>query len=164
VPEAWAPSLSDVAKHIPSRTRDTRTPGSDKQLGTFTSATTPTQEQAQSAIDDAVAGVLGAVGALPMSPPASDQIAVAARSAAEWRAAADIELAYPNRDADVRVAAVLDQRAKDALATLIKALASGAESGPDTLPVWQSPPVFDRPFGGPFGGPSAIAWWGDTNL
>lgn len=154
--ESWAPSLADVGRRIPTRTRDTKTPGSDRLLGTFTSATTPTTEQAQAAIDDAVAGVLSVVGALPVSPPASDQIAVAARSAAEWRAAADIEVAYPNRDADVRLAAMLDQRAKDALATLLKAISTGAESGPDTLPVWQSPPTFDRRLD--------PTWWGDLNL
>jgi hypothetical protein len=44
---------------------------------------------------------------------------VAARTAAECHAAADIEVAYPlNRDPDVQLFRVLDQRAKDALAAV----------------------------------------------
>ena len=52
--ETWAPALDDVGRLIPTRTRDTRTPGSDTMQGTFTPATTPNGEQAQAVIDDAV--------------------------------------------------------------------------------------------------------------
>src|SRR6266700_7041597 len=97
--EAWAPALDDVARHIPRRTRDTRTPGSDATLGTFTASTTPTDDQAGKIIDDAVNTIISAAGVLP---PAGDpnypQVSQAARVAAEWRAAADIEVAYPVRD------------------------------------------------------------------
>lgn len=140
--EAWAPGLGDVARHIPTRTRDTTKPGSDKLTGTFTASTTPTADQAQSVIDDAVAGVLAATGQPPLSPPASSQIQVAFRSAAEWRAAADIELAYPNRDADVQVYAALDARARAALATAVQAVQSRDETAPTMAPVWSAPPPF----------------------
>jgi hypothetical protein len=139
MPETWAPTLADVARHIPTRTRDVKTPGSDTMLGTFNPHTTPSGAQAQAVIDDAVASVLAAVGTLPSSPPASDQIQVQARVAAEWRAAADIEIAYPNRDADVRVAAALDVRAKDALATLVTGLNVETEGPVDLLPYWAFP-------------------------
>jgi len=139
VPESWAPSLDDVARHIPLRTRDTRTPGSDTMLGTFTESTTPTSEQAQSVIDDAVAGIVATFGDLPSVLPDGDPLAITARSAAEWRAAADIEVAYPNRDADIRVYAQLDLRATAALATLASALQAAGEGIVDVYPIWQSP-------------------------
>lgn len=152
--EAWAPTLADVARHIPTRTRDRSRPGSDSLLGTFTADTTPTDVQAQAVIDDAVAGVLAACGKPPPSPPADAGIGASFRAAAEWRAAADIELAYPNRDADVAVYAMLDARAKAALATAQLAVETGDDSPPAAAPVWYAPPP-ERPLGwGPFGWPS----------
>jgi len=54
-------------------------------------------------------------GKLPVELPPTDELMVAARTAAEWRAAADIELGYPlNRDPDIQLYWTLDQRAKDA--------------------------------------------------
>jgi len=82
---------------------------------------------------------VGEVGTLPPSPPASDQIAVQARTAAAFRAAADIELAYPNRDADIRTAVVLDTRAKDALASLLQAMAIAGAGAIEPFPVWAAP-------------------------
>jgi hypothetical protein len=140
VAEAWAPGLSDVGRHIPTRTRDTSVPGSDRMLSTFTASTTPTDAQAQAVIDDTVAVLLADVGELPTTGAQWPEIQQAARQAAEWRAAADIELAYPNRDADVRVAAVLDLRAKDALATLKRALAEADAGMVDAEPEWAMPP------------------------
>jgi hypothetical protein len=122
--EAWSPSLADIARHIPTRTRDTRTPGSDQLLGTFTPYTTPDNEQAQKCADAAVQWVLSSTGPLPPGLDFEQQ----ARTAAEWRAAADIELAYPNRDADIRIFAQLDQRAKDALSTLVDSIKLGGDS------------------------------------
>lgn len=138
--ETWAPVLDDVARHIPRRTRDTRTPGSDQVLGTFTPDTTPTDAQAQGLIDAACNAVLSAAGPVPaVGQPNYQLVQSAARTAAEWRAAADIEIAYPNRDADVAVAAVLDQRAKDALATLIAVMAQTQTGTIDVFPLWMSP-------------------------
>jgi len=149
VAEAWAPTLADVGQKIPTRTRDTRTPGSDSLLGTFTSSTTPSDAQAQDAIDAAVSWVVGEAGELPVSPPASDQIQVQARTAAAYRAASDIEIAYPARDADIRTAMMLDARAKDALASLKRALSIAGSGAADVYPAWAMP---DPPL------------WADLNL
>jgi hypothetical protein len=137
--ESWAPTLPDVARHIPTRTRDVRTPGSDKLLGTFTTTTTPSGDQAQAVIDTVVGTLLASVGALPDNHP---DLYVSARSACEWRAAADIEIAYPNRDADVAVYEQLDARAQAAWSAFTTALANigGSPTGPDDLPMYQFPP------------------------
>ena len=136
----WAPSLTDVARHIPTRTRDFATPGSDRLLGTFSERTTPTAEQAQSDLDAAVRAVTAEVGDIP----ATDAAEAAARDAAEWRAAADIELAYPNRDATVAVARDLDARAKYALDRLKAILAAAGAGTVDQVPIWAfpDPPVW----------------------
>jgi hypothetical protein len=139
-----------VGQRIPTRTRDVKTPSSDGLLGTFTENTTPTGDQAQSFIDNACAWVLRSTGPLPQSPPASSQVQVAARDAAIWRAAADIELAYPQRDADVRVFQQLDARAVAALAAAVAAVTGGDDTPADSLPSWQSPAH----------GP----WWADLNI
>jgi hypothetical protein len=69
--------------------------------------------------------VLSATGPFP---PGDENTDTQARSAAAWRAAADIELAYPDRDADLRIYVLLDQRAKDALAQLVIRIKLGGES------------------------------------
>jgi hypothetical protein len=140
--EVWAPSLSDVARHIPTRTRDTRSPGSDRLLGTFTPDTTPSDGQAQLTIDAAVMGVLARTGPID---PRDAELCAQARVAAEWRASADIEIAYPNRDADIRLFVQLDQRAKDELSNLVERIEQGAggPAGPGTgvgSPLWKAPP------------------------
>lgn len=138
--EAWAPALEDVARHIPRRTRDTQTPGSDTMLGTFTPSTTPTDVQAQAVTDDAVNTVISAAGTMPpVTDPNYTQVTTAAKIAAEWRAAADIEVAYPVRDADVRVFAQLDQRAKDAMTALIEVMAHTETGAIEPVPIWMSP-------------------------
>lgn len=137
--EPWAPTLADVARHIPTRTRDVKTPGSDALLGTFTASTTPTSDQAQAVIDTIVGTLLASTGMLPANQP---DLYVAARSACEWRAAADIEIAYPNREADVQVYEQLDARAQAAWQVFATALASigGSPTGPDSVPMWCFPP------------------------
>jgi len=137
--EPWAPVLADVARHIPTRSRDVLTPGADRMLGTFTPNTTPTGDQAQGVIDDAVAWVLAQAGDLPTSGSDLGTIWAAAKAAAEWRAAADIEVAYPNRDADVRVYAQLDARATAAMAILQQALILDVGGPIEQVPIWQSP-------------------------
>ena len=138
--ETWAPALDDVARHIPRRTRDTRTPGSDSVLGTFTPDTTPTDAQAQAVIDAACNAILSSAGPVPLvGTPNYALISAAARTAAEWRAAADIEIAYPNRDADVAVYVQLDSRAKDAYTTLLAVMAQTQTGTVDVLPIWMSP-------------------------
>lgn len=138
--EPWAPTLPDVARHIPRRTRDTKTPGSDQLLGTFTASTTPTSDQAQAVIDAVVGTLLADVGPLPSSGALVQDIQTAARAAAEWRAAADIEVAYPLRDADLVVYDQLNARAADALATLKRVVAQAGGGQADVAtPYWGFP-------------------------
>lgn len=141
--ETWAPSLEEVAGHIPTRTRDNARPGSDALTGTFSTGTTPTQEQAQRITTAAVATVKAAVGSV------TAVLEPLARDAAGWRAAADIELAYPQRDADTSVYTQLDERAKLALARLIEVAGEQGGGSEATLPVW----AFPDP-----------AWYGDVDL
>lgn len=134
----WAPTLEDVADHIPTRTRDRNAPGSDVLLMTFTASTTPTDEQAQRKIAHAVDEVLVAIGGtLPATPTYLKGLAT---KAASLRAAADIELAYPDRNADVSVYEQLNQRAKDALQVLVDGCndAGGGTEG-TLLPVYEFP-------------------------
>lgn len=137
--EPWVPTPEQVADHIPTRTRDSTTPGSDTLLMTFNDHTTPTAEQANRYIASAVSEVMASVaGAVPATPAYLQSLA---QKAAALRAAADIELAYPDRDADVQVAAQLDQRAKDALQRLIDAVSDVGGTGTEgsLLPVWSMP-------------------------
>jgi hypothetical protein len=119
---AWAPSLTDVADHIPTRTRPTAEWGaSDAILGTFTDATTPTRDQAARIIRRACGWVAGQIGT-PVSRTAYGVAAVAAA----LRAAYWIEVAYPERDADLTV---YDRLATDADAATATALRVNAATG-----------------------------------
>jgi len=94
------------------------------------------------------------VGVLPTTgdPATLANLQGAARDAAEWRAAADIELAYPNRDGDVRVAQELDARAAQALAAFRTAMSEAGSGTVEQFPQWNMPD------------PVAIAPWGDRPL
>ncbi len=157
--EPWAPALDDVARHIPTRTRDTDTPGSDTLLGTFTTHTTPTADQVQPIIDQAVRGVLSRTGALD---PTDGELGDQARAAAEWRAAADVEIAYPNRDAEVAVYAQLDARAQYELANLLRRMQAQGEGYAESLPVWSAPdpPVYADQDPGDYTKPLGVRFWG----
>lgn len=149
--ELWAPSLEQVADHIPTRTRPVSPPGATEYLNTFTAQTTPTDEQAGRRIAAAVVEVQGAVASIAATIPTTpDWLPKLASEAAALRAAAMIELAYPDRDADVEVYTQLDQRATAALQRLLDALANtdtGTEGS--LLPQYEFPdPV----------------WWGDYPL
>jgi len=118
----WTPTLADVADHIPTRTRPTAEwAGSDAMLGTFTAATTPTDEQAARLIRRATAWVEGVIGA-----PVAATVRQLASAAAALRAAYWVELAYPERDADV---AVYDRLREEAAAALLSATAQNAAAG-----------------------------------
>ena len=132
---AWAPFLSDVADHVPFLTVDTITPGTQAWLGTFTGATTPTDEQAQRHVDSAVAIVSSRVGAT--LPPTMYPLA---RATAALRAAASILRAFA-RNADDRTAAgELDRRADASLEQLTDAADSAGTSTPaGPLPVGYFP-------------------------
>ncbi|WP_188188049.1 hypothetical protein [Nonomuraea sp. SYSU D8015] len=136
--ESWAPLLEQVADHIPTRTRSADTPSDDTLLGTFNASTTPTGEQAMRHINRAVREVLAAIGGtLPATPAFLTGMAT---DTAALLAAASIELAYPDRQADVSVYEHLRQQANDALQRLINAV-NDAGSGTDgsLLPVWAMP-------------------------
>lgn len=138
--EPWAPTLSDVAQRVPTRTRDVLTPGSDKLLMTFNANTTPTDADVQQQIDNLVATLEAQIGDIPDVLTLHPDAAVAMREWVGWRVAADIELAYPNRDADVRVADQLAARADKAWAALQAAMSVGELSPAlGTEPVWAFP-------------------------
>jgi hypothetical protein len=126
----WAPTLAEVGGCIPTRTVNVNLPGNLDYLNTFTTDTRPTATQAQAVIDHAVNDVLEAVSAVPTA------LEEAAANAAMWRAAADIELAYPERNADADYYAKLNDRAKYAWDLLLKAAEADGTSNAATLPVW----------------------------
>lgn len=139
----WAPTLVDVAGCIPTRTRSASNPADDRYLNTFNDDTDPTAELAQRKIENAVADVTGAVSSITV------KLEPLAKNAAMWRAAADIELAYPDRNADANYYTQLDARARYEWEQFLEA-AEDAGSGPDSsVPLWSMP------------GPSP---WGDINL
>lgn len=139
----WAPDLARVGAHIPSRTRSMLT---NEPLGTFTADTYPTDAQATKVLQDAVATVAGMVGA-PIADAAYD---LCGASAALW-AAYWVELAWPDRDANV---SVYQQLRADALLLIeqAKAVNLGAGGGqqdppdadglPDRLSSYSFPPVY----------------------
>lgn len=145
--EPWAPVLSEVARHIPTRTRDTKSPGSDKMLMTFNANTTPTDADVEQLIDDTVAGLQSVVGDVPGVIDTSSDLAVALKTFVEWQVAADIELAYPNRDADLQTADRLTARAQAAFKNVQAALAAIGSGSVDVLPQWgfpDPPPYADQ--------------------
>jgi hypothetical protein len=132
--EAWAPDLTEVGSRCPTRTRDqTAAPGTDTLLGTFNDKTVPTGTLAQPIVTGAVAVVANAVGTIGLL------LYPLAKDAAAWRAAADIELAYPERDADIKLYEQLDRRAQLALARLISAADDSGTGADATLPQWSMP-------------------------
>lgn len=137
----WAPTLAEVGGCVPTRTANVSLPGEDEYLNTFTTDTRPTAAQAQAIIDHAVADVeaVTTIGA---------PLEAVAKNAAMWRAAADIELAYPDRNADANYYAQLDARARYEW-DRFKAATEDPDTGSGTgMPTWTMPePV----------------WWGDRN-
>lgn len=140
--EPWAPTLKEVGGCVPTRTANVSLPGEDEYLNTFTKDTRPTDEQAQEKIDSAVADVLAAVTSVTTA------LEDVAKNAAMWRAAADIELSYPDRNADANYYAQLDARARYEWDRFIEAAADTGTATGSGLPQWAMPePV----------------WWGDRN-
>lgn len=124
----WAPDLRKVGSHIPSRTRDEVT---NEPLGTFTDTTNPNDVQVESVIGSAVAAVGGLVGK-PIVPAA---YALCQAATALW-AAYWVELAWPDRDANV---SVYQQLRADALLLIEQAKAVNLGAGGGT----QDPPDED---------------------
>jgi hypothetical protein len=133
---AWSPTLTEVADYVPGRTRPA-TPGAgdDTLLGTFTPLTRPTGEQTARLIAGATAHVAATVGTVDLS------LYALAKAAAAQRAAAYVELAYPERDADLNTADRLLTLSDTALAQLEGAnlAVSGATVGIAAMPVWAMP-------------------------
>lgn len=140
-PEAapWAPTLGQVAAHIPTRTREV---GIDNTYtGTFTAGTYPTADQVSTIIGHACAWAEGRAGT-PIAAAAYPLLsAAAALRAAYW-----VELAYPERDADVsvydRFRVDADEMAASA-AQVNRAAGGGGsvdeEGRPDVLAAYQFP-------------------------
>lgn len=144
--EPWAPGLTDVARHIPTRTRDGKTPGSDTLLMTFSGNTTPTDTQVQQLIDDTLGALEAQIGDIPGVVSTYPDLAIALRAFVEWRTAADIELAYPNRDADIQVYNQLDARAKAAWSVVLAALAVDNVGETALVPQWAFPDPACTPY------------------
>jgi hypothetical protein len=141
-PTAWAPSLTDVAAHIPTRTRAVGV--DDTYLGTFTDTTTPTGDQVAILIEHACAWVGAAIGL----PVATEAYPAAEVAAALW-AAYWVELAYPERDADV---AVYDRLRTDADAQTKRAENLNIAAGGGQQILADSPPLVSHSF------PDAPRW------
>jgi hypothetical protein len=141
---AWSPFLSDVADHVPYLSVDTTTPGSQVYLGTFTGRTTPTDEQAQRHVDNAVAVVGALLGTLPSGTYRL------ARAVAAVRAAASLARAFPRNRADLDTADQLAAQSAVDMATLTTA-AEVAGSSPSASPL----PVMYAP---------SPTWYGDLDL
>jgi hypothetical protein len=130
---SWSPFLSDVADHVPFLTIDTTVPGSQLYLGTFTGYTSPTDEQAQRHIDQAVAVVGAGFGTLTGTLPRM------ARSVAAVWAAASLCRAFA-RDAETRaIANDLTMAAKADLKVLQDAVENAGSSTLSAVPVLIAP-------------------------
>lgn len=137
----WAPTLEEVAGCVPTRTVNVNLPGEDDYLNTFNTDTRPTATQAQVKIDNAVADVEAVV-------TVTTALEDVAKNAAMWRAAADIELSYPDRNADVNFYQQLDERARYEWDRFIAATEDPSIGSGTGIPTWTMPePV----------------WFGDRN-
>lgn len=134
----WTPFLSDVADYVRTRTLDITQPGSETYLGTFTANTEPDGASVQRILDRAVSAVIAVVPTVPIG------LEDLARSAAALRAAADVELAYPERNADTNVYAQLNERAEQEFTRLVTAAESSGNANVATFPVWfmENPPAW----------------------
>ncbi len=143
----WAPSLERVAAYVPSRPLAPQADGSNTDLRTFDATTRPTAGQVWLIIADAVGWVTDATGTLDSTVYGS------ANAVAAIRAAAFVELGYPERNDPMKSTANttsdrLFKQADQMLAALVarnKAITGSDGDDPDTafevLPMWS----FDAP-------------------
>lgn len=141
----WTPTRQRVASYVPSRPLVPAVDGSNTDLMTFDATTRPTGGQVDVIIMDAVGWVLDATGALDTSLHQS------ANACAAIRAAAFVELGYPERSDPMKATAntTADRLFKQAdamLASLVgrnKAITGADGDDPDpvfaVLPVWTFP-------------------------
>lgn len=148
----WAPTLSRVAAYVPSRPLVPTPDGRNIDLGTWTSDTRPTDVQAGVLIMDAVNWVTDATGSLDVS------LGQSANACAAIRAAAFIELGYPERDSTGKgVANTTSDRLFRQSEQMLKALvdrnrAITGTDGDDPEAVFEIAPAYNLP---------APSRWGD---
>jgi hypothetical protein len=130
----WSPFLSDVADHVPFLTISQSAPGSQVYLGTFTGDTSPTDEQAQRHVDQAVAIVGAGFSTL------TGQLPRMARAVAAVWAAATLALAFARDQTGRDIAAALRATAAADLKVLQGAVENSGESTLNALPVLNAPP------------------------
>jgi hypothetical protein len=111
---AWAPTLERVASYVPRRTLVEARDGYGVMRRTFDGSTHPTGDEVSMLIRDAIGWVSDRTGLLDITLHES------AMGLAAKRAAAFVELGYPDNDADVKVAEILLRT----LETDLKALAA----------------------------------------
>jgi hypothetical protein len=131
----WAPSAADVGAVLRSRTKDTN----GNELGTFTAATRPTDDDVDALIATAVADVSAETGPVP------DEIQDAARRVTALRAACLVELTFfpeqiNNGRSPYEQLKVLADDAFKRLTVQVGELQDGGELGDTELL-----PVFDFP-------------------
>jgi hypothetical protein len=143
----WAPSLRQVAVHIPSRTRSVDT---NRPLGVFSDDTEPSGDDVTRIIESATAFVAGMVG----KPIVSAAYGLTSTATALW-AAYWTEIAWPERDADISLAARLRE---DALLLIETAKAVNLGAGGGTVDIPDTDGVPDRlvSFSFPCVGPSLV--------
>ena len=132
LPQEWLPTITDVALLTITRTKDKY----GNELGTFTSATRPTNVQTSEIIVDAADKVTDTIGSNIPEVLWRDAAAVIAE-----RAAMDIELAYfPEQvNTDRSPYRLLEQQYEKDLATLAKQVQVVNDGGDPTQAVNTSP-------------------------
>ena len=139
----WTPSLERVAAYVPRRALVGSVDGYGTARRTFDSTTTPHMDDVLALIEDACAWVLDRTGALHVT------LYDSGRGLAARRAAAFVELGYPDNRDDITVAEQLLRSLELDLAAL--ADANTALTGDDptipgvddvaVMPYWSFPPA-----------------------
>lgn len=135
---AWRPELWHVAAYIPRRTLVGAVDGYGNALETFDSTTHPSASAVNNLVSDACAWVGLLVNPVP------DVLADSARAAAAMRAAAMVELTYPDNRDDLSTAEQLLARADAMRADLDTASVAVTGTDPEDpaanlLPVYSFP-------------------------
>lgn len=133
MPVAWEPTLAQVAVYAPWLTVNTKVPGSQGYLMTFSAQTSPDDTVAGQHVDDAVTMITGRITTMPAAlyPLAT---VVAARYAA-----ATLALAYARTDEDRQRADALWASIEAALDELEQAADNAGASALSPLPVGYAP-------------------------
>jgi hypothetical protein len=137
----WTPSLERVAAYVPRRTLVGSVDGYGTTRRTFDTTTTPQAGDVTALIEDAVAWVLDRTGALHIT------LYDSGRGLAARRAAAFVELGYPDNRDDIGVAEQLLRSLEIDLAALADANTALTGDDPATpgvddvavLPYWSFP-------------------------